>query len=88
MLPLSLSIAASHAAEVVHAETEVGQDLFVRNPLAAVVVQPLLGFVDRALFFRADLFPIEHGFEQTGNGGKLRGRQPVNQLVDVLACRS
>ena len=48
------------------------------NVPCPVFAQPLLGFLNRALFLLADLFPVQHGFQQTGDSGELRGRQTVN----------
>jgi hypothetical protein len=74
----ALSALLTHAVEVVHGETEVGENLFVWDALATVFAQPLLGFFNRALFLLTDLFLVKHGFEQSGDRRQLRGRQPVN----------
>jgi len=75
-------------------DPEFSQNLIVWNSL--VVLRRFARFCERLFLFRRDWFVvdwgisegagegIEHGFEQADDGGKLRWRKTLDQIVGLL----
>jgi hypothetical protein len=77
-------------------QLELGENLFHGNALAAVLRERSLAVTDAPpVFFRHGLVIrrcvrdrggrwIEHGFEETANGGNLTRREAVKEFVNLL----
>ena len=90
---------AAHLLEILHRQTELGQDFLVRNRL--VVFQPFIGLVDGVPLGVGQRFVIvgrgcqsagdgveQHELQESDGGRNLGGFQPIEQLVCVLFVSS
>jgi hypothetical protein len=73
------------AAHLVHGEPEIGDDLLEGNARTTLLEKLARGGNGAAVFLGQLVIVVNHGFEQTFDGRKLRGRQLVDQLVNALA---
>jgi len=79
------SLIAFVAADLVHGEAEIGDHLLEGNACATLLEILARRGNGAAVFLGQLVIVVNHGFEQSRNSHKLRGRQLVDQLVNVLA---